>query len=384
MSGEYSQIPLGEILTRSEAWIALQPDCEYRQITVRLWGKGVALRDVVPGASIAAERRIVARTGQFIMSRIDARNGAFGIVPPALDGAVVSTDFPIYGPNLQRILPTYLGWLSRTPRLMEICQAASEGTTNRIRLKEDRFLAATVPLPPLPEQRRIVARIEELAAKIEEARGLRQEADSDCDALFRSFLFGAANTETASIPMQELVKLREPDVVVRADEMYHFAGVYCFGKGVFAGQRKAGMEFSYPRLTRLRANDFVYPKLMAWEGALGVVPRECAGLVVSTEFPVFEVNRDRALPETLDVYFRTPEVWPRLSGASTGTNVRRRRLNPIDFLRFKMPLPSMETQLRLRQIKADIDATRPARLSLAAELDALLPSILDRAFSGAL
>ena len=32
-------------------------------------------------------------------------------------------------------------------------------------------------------------------------------------------------------------------------------------------------------LTRLRAGDFVYPKLMAWEGAFGVVPPECEGIV---------------------------------------------------------------------------------------------------------
>src|SRR6202022_552169 len=37
-------------------------------------------------------------------------------------------------------------------------------------------------------------------------------------------------------PMSELVCLREPDVEVRRDETYHFAGVYCFGRGVFVGQ----------------------------------------------------------------------------------------------------------------------------------------------------
>ena len=37
--------------------------------------------------------------------------------------------------------------------------------------KTTNFLIYKIPLPPLPEQRRIVARIEELAAKIDEARG---------------------------------------------------------------------------------------------------------------------------------------------------------------------------------------------------------------------
>jgi type I restriction enzyme S subunit len=97
---------------------------------------------------------------------------------------------------------------------------------------------------------------------------------------------------------------------------------------------------------------------MAWEGALGVVPEGCEGLVVSTEFPVFEVDRGRVLPEVLDVYFRTPSVWPKLSGASTGTNVRRRRLNPDDFLRHRMPLPSFATQARLRDVKQRIDSVK--------------------------
>jgi hypothetical protein len=45
---------------------------------------------------------------------------------------------------------------------------------------------------------------------------------------------------------------------------------------------------------------------MAWEGAFGIVPSELEGFVVSPEFPVFEVIEERVLPETLDIYFRTP------------------------------------------------------------------------------
>ena len=123
---------------------------------------------------------------------------------------------------------------------------------------------------------------------------------------------------------------------------------------------------------------------MAWEGALGIVPPECNGCVVSTEFPVFEVLEDRVLPEVLDAHFKTPTVWLKLSGSSTGTNVRRRRLNPQDFLNYRMPLPSRSTQYLLRKVRMEVDALKRLQSVTSAELDAMLPAILDRVFNGEL
>jgi type I restriction enzyme S subunit len=122
---------------------------------------------------------------------------------------------------------------------------------------------------------------------------------------------------------------------------------------------------------------------MAWEGALGIVPKECDGLFVSPEFPVFTVREDRVLPEVLDTYFRSSTVWPLLSGASTGTNVRRRRLNPNDFLNHVFPLPTMESQIALRNVRRKLSEIELS-LGQKQELNKLLPSILDRAFQGGL
>ena len=178
--------------------------------------------------------------------------------------------------------------------------------------------------------------------------------------------------------------MRQPDVAVLPHEAYHFAGVYSFGRGVFRRDVKTGIEFSYPRLTRLHEGNFVYPKLMAWEGALGVVPKECDGLVVSPEFPVFTVDESRVLLETLDVYFRTPSVWPQISGTSTGTNVRRRRLHPKTFLDYEFPLPPMTVQELLREVTVKLGPLKKMQDETAGEIDALLPSVLDRAFKGML
>lgn len=61
------------------------------------------------------------------------------------------------------------------------------GTAN-VSLKIQDIANVEIPLPPLEEQRRIVARIEELAAKIEEARGLRRKAVEETKELWNSSL----------------------------------------------------------------------------------------------------------------------------------------------------------------------------------------------------
>jgi type I restriction enzyme S subunit len=299
-----------------------------------------------------------------------------------VDGCAASGEFPTFRLDPSRVVPRWIHWQTKTPSFWDKCDTLSRGTSGKNRIKPELFLTIRVPLPPLAEQLSLVARIEGLSAKIEEARSLRQQAKEEIELLCRSILL--QDPTSTPTPMRELVKLRSPDVIVRTEETYQFAGVYCFGRGVFRAQRKAGTDFAYSRLTRLETGNFVYPKLMAWEGALGVVPPECDGCVVSTEFPVFEVIEERVLPEVLDIYFRTPAVWPELSGASTGTNVRRRRLNPSDFLDYRMPLPSRETQRRLRRVTGDVTTLRRQQAETCAELDALMPSILDKAFRGKL
>lgn len=377
-------VPLGELLTKNETTLILEPAEKYREVTIRLWGKGVVERRVVTGAEMAAERRFRVSADQFIVSRIDARNGAMGIVPPQLDGAVVTNDFPSFEVNQGRLLPAFLGWHSKTQQFVDKCRNASEGTTNRVRLKEQRFLRIPIPLPPLDEQRRIVAKIDRLAGMIEEMQRLRKGVVDECDQLCRAILLDNRNGERAPTPMHELVTWRKPDVQVEATETYHFAGVYCFGRGVFRGERKTGMDFAYKQLTQIHAGEFVYPKLMAWEGALAVVPEECEGLYVSPEYPVFLINKERVLPELLDIYFRSPSVWPLLSGVSTGTNVRRKRLNPHDFLKYRFPLPSQRVQLALRTAHQRVNALRSLQEEQKRQIEAVIPSILDRAFQGAL
>jgi type I restriction enzyme S subunit len=381
MTRAWGTVTLGEVMHLDLNRIDVDPATTYEMAGVLSFGRGLFRREPVAGSNTSYRWFYRLKPDHVVMSQLFGWEGALALSSHDYAGLYVSPQFPTFLCNPDRLDRRFLGYVMQRRSFWEDLGSRTKGIGDRRRtLTPEALFACAVPLPTLNEQRRIVARIEALAAKIEEARALHREVLLGCDNLCRSILLHDGTP--APTPMRALVRLREPNVTVRADETYDFAGVYCFGGGVFKGQRKTGMEFAYSRLTRLRAGDFVYPKLMAWEGALGIVPPECEGLVVSPEFPVFEVDNSRALPETLDVFFRTPSVWPSLAGVSTGTNVRRRRLNPVSFLNFEMPLPPMNSQLKLREVKRRVDALKRLQAETAAELDGLLPSILDRAFKG--
>ena len=377
MNKQWPTVKLGEItrdLTQTRTFI-VQPDDVIVDPTIQSATHRISAAATSRGFEVKVNKRIKINHGDLVFSRLHTQNGAFAFSDGNFQATGTFLPLAIIEEKADQ---RFLFWALH----QFVPSLSASDTVGRETYKTDDILALEIPLPPLTEQKRVVARIEELSAQIQEARTLRQKAKEEGEALLRSIL--THDEQSKPTPMRELVKLRPPDVTVCAEEIYQFAGVYCFGRGVFKSVQKSGIDFAYPRLTRLRAGEFVYPKLMAWEGAFGVVPPECDGCVVSTEFPVFEVNQKRVLPEVLDTYFRTPSVWPEIAGKSTGTNIRRRRLNPQDFLDYEMPLPSMETQMTLRKVRAEVDALKRMQAETAEELDALLPSILDKAFKGEL
>ncbi len=255
-----------------------------------------------------------------------------------------------------------------------------QGTAN-MSMKVADIAGVKIPLPPLPEQQAIVAKFDELLDKTQQVEAHLSAVERDLERLVRAYIFHPPGELMTKRPMSELVCQRQPDVTVDGTAIYRFAGVYSFGRGVFPSTVKAGSEFAYERLSTVRSGDFTYPKLMAWEGALGIVPPQCDGMVVSPEFPVFTVNTDEVLPELLDIYFRTPEIWPELAELSGGTNVRRRRLQPSAFFTYEMPVPSMATQLKIRELYQHSQALK-AKFSVIRQANAaLLPATLERVFS---
>ncbi len=91
-------VSLGQLFTsipKRQRQVRVLDDGRYRLLTVRLYAKGVVLRSEAHGAAIGTKNLFKAKAGDFVFSKIDARNGAWGFVPAELDGALVSGDFPL-------------------------------------------------------------------------------------------------------------------------------------------------------------------------------------------------------------------------------------------------------------------------------------------------
>ena len=90
---------IGDILTRNKTAVVVKADTTYKQVTIRTNYKGVCLRGTQEGSAILTKNQFAVSAGQFILSRIDARNGAFGIIPEDLEGAIVTNDFLAFDIN---------------------------------------------------------------------------------------------------------------------------------------------------------------------------------------------------------------------------------------------------------------------------------------------
>lgn len=153
---KYELVEIGTFLNRNKTPIDIEDNKEYKRITIKINNRGVFLRDIEKGINIGTKKQFIVSEGQFLLSKIDARNGAFGVVSQELEGAIVTNDFPVYSINTNVVLPQFLQLITTTKEFVKFAQSCSSGTTNRQRMDINKFITQKIPLPSLSEQTRIV------------------------------------------------------------------------------------------------------------------------------------------------------------------------------------------------------------------------------------
>lgn len=357
---QWPKVVLGDVLCRSSESAVCAPDAEYDEVTIRLWGKGVISRGKVRGTDVSTPRRVV-RENQLILSKIDARNGAIGLVPAELDGAIVSNDFPSFEfIDRARFNPAFMGWMVRSRHFVELCKAASEGTTNRVRIKEDRFLAQQVTLPPIAEQQAIVSRLDTLANKTRQLNERLDAIERDAGRLL-AVRFRDAIADAPLRPMAEVAPLVRREITIDPQVSYTELGIRSFFKGTFQRRTMEGVDYSWQSLFLVKAGDLIFSNIMAWEQAIAIAKPEDDGCVGNHRMLTCEANEKAAVAGFLYYYFTTAEGFAKIDAASPGTAARNKTLKAPDLMATQVPVPSISIQRAFEALQAKVAALKAWR-----------------------
>lgn len=156
LSSRYPSVLLKDILSVYSEKIDIQDDKSYSRLTVKLFNKGIQKRDTLLGVSIGTKKQTEVHAGQFVVSKIDGKSGAFGFVPEDLDGSIVTQDFMVFDLDKVQVYPPYLELALNDDAILYQYKNASNGSTGRKRLSQVIFLSTRIPLPTLEEQKDMV------------------------------------------------------------------------------------------------------------------------------------------------------------------------------------------------------------------------------------
>ena len=190
-SNKYKLVKIKTFLSRNKTSIKIEDNNYYKRPTIKINGAGISLRDKVKGEKIGTKSQFLIKKGQFLLSKIDARNGAFGVVPEELEGGVITGNFWTFDVNYNVINPYFLQLITKTKQFQDLSQSASVGTTNRNYLQEESFLNFSIPFPSISEQETIVKNYYD---KITQATTYEQQAET-LEKNIESYLFESLGIE---------------------------------------------------------------------------------------------------------------------------------------------------------------------------------------------
>lgn len=199
-------LPLHALLTERRETVQIGGALgDWQAITIKFSGE-VLRRERVhafKGAMFAAY------PGDLVFSKIDARNGAVGLIPASIPKAVVTSEYPVFTPKAGKLRAEYLNYLLRAAHFQTDLKRKASGTSGRKRVTPEGFLSLEVPVPALAEQDVLVAAYADALAR---AAQLEQEAEAIERAGWRAFEAALGVAPPSPLPDRPVFVARFKDV----------------------------------------------------------------------------------------------------------------------------------------------------------------------------
>ncbi len=340
---------------------------------------------------------ILIRPGDLILSGINACKGAIAIYySDAKEPIAATIHYSAYIPNKDKVEVKFLWWLLRSEVFREILNQYLPGGI-KTELKAKRFLRIPIPLPSLLEQQWIVKKIEELAIRIEKAKKLRNQSNEQVETL-RSRAVDFLIDKSAS-PREPLERfLAEPllnGLSLPASNMGSgtlFARVGVVNTGVFNSSETKLCNIHLPPNSPywLRCNDIVVSRgntigLVGRAAVYDGIPPKCAIPDLLIRIRVVQELLD---PKFLAFFFHSNEARQYIESRVTGTSPTMKKISQQKLRVMQVPVPSLAEQRHivayLNDLQCKAIALKRLQAETLAELDALIPSVLAKAFRGEL
>lgn len=362
----------------------------------------VGLEDVEPmsGRLLRNGARHLAPTGdaqdeaRSLTFAFDARHVLYGKLRPYLN-KVAMPDFQ--GRCTTEIIPllpqgvdrAFLAWLLR--RQETVAAVMRETTGSRMpRASMPVLLALQVPLPPLPEQRRIAAILTEQLAAVDRARAAVQAQLDAAKALPAAYLRGVFESEEA----KRWPRRRLGDVLYVRHDVVHprdlpkgpaiFVGLEHIdsGTGLRTGCTRLEMSQLTGRKPRFHVGDIVYGYLRPYLNKVWVADFE--GLCSVDQYVLGVQNG--VLPEFVASFMRSPAFLERAPISTTPGQLPRIRTEELLAVEFNAP--SKEIQASIMRRLTDTGVRWQKMLDAIVEgsgyLERMPAAILRCAFEGGL
>lgn len=402
MSKSWPMVKLGEVLRHSPRPVSVESDASYRQIGIRSHGKGVFHKEAVSGFDLGKKKVFWMGPGDFVINIVFGWEGAIAVLGDAESGMIASHRFPTFLADESRLDTRFLVHFFKTPAGLDLLGRVSPGGAGRNRtLSKTRFLEQSIPLPPLAEQRRIVARIEQLAEQIHEAQRLRKEAAEEAEDLFAKGLGRLMQSNAngwINITVEGVIESMDAGWSPQCEDTSADAGKW----GVLKTTAVQWCDFQPQHNKALPSSLTPRPELGVQAGDVLVTragPRKRVGVVcaVRDDFPNLAISdkiirlrpaTSKVLPRFLELSLASSYSQEYLVQRKTGLADAQVNISQKILKATPLAYPPLPEQRRivaeLDALQAEVDGLKRLQAETSAELDALLPAILDRAFKGEL
>lgn len=178
---------------------------DWQAITIKFSGEVLPREraEAFKGAMFAAY------PGDLAFSKIDARNGAVGLIPESISKAVVTSEYPVFTPRADKLRADYLHHLLRAEHFRADLQRKASGTSGRKRVTPEGLLSLEIPVPSLDEQDALITAYTDALTR---AAQLEQEAETIERAGWQAFETALGVAPPPPLPDRPVFVARFKDV----------------------------------------------------------------------------------------------------------------------------------------------------------------------------